>query len=65
MTGKKKSRKIGKIIGYVGMYIIFTIILYFVLYFLHKLPETWNFLHIIMISLFIVLLGTLIKLLLK
>jgi len=58
-------RKIGIWVGYVIMYFIFTTILFFILKLLHKIPENWNYFHVILITLTIVLLGTLIKMLLK
>jgi hypothetical protein len=59
------SRKIGAIIGFIVMYLIFTLILFFVLRLLNKIPDTWTIFHLSIITIFIVLIGTLIKLLLK
>ena len=62
---KKSYSKVWEVIGFVVMYLIFTTILYFLLGFLNKIPETWNYFYIAMITMFIVLLGTLIKMLLR
>ena len=61
----KKIEKSGKIIGYLIAYFIFTTILYFILKFSKRVPSDWGYPHIMILTLFIVLLGTLIKLLLK
>ena len=61
----KKPKKITEKIGYVVMYFIFTTIFYFILKSLDKLPDSWNYFHVLSLTLSIVLLGTLIKLLLK
>lgn len=61
----KSSEKFGRIVGGVVMYFVFTTILFFILRFLNKLPEKWNYFHVILITIFIVLLGSLIKMLLK
>ena len=58
-------KKIGKWTGYVIMYFIFTTILFFILKLLHRIPENWNYFHVVLITIMIVLLGTLIKMLLK
>lgn len=60
-----KGEKIGRVFGFVVMYFIFATILYFILVFLNKLPENWKYVHIILLTIFIVLLGTLIKLFLR
>ena len=61
----KNKQSIGKKIGYVFMYFVFTTILYFILTFLNKIPQSWNYIHILNLTLFIVLLGTFLKILLK
>jgi len=61
----RNVKRTGKIIGYLVMYLIFTMILYYILKLLNKLPGSWGIFHIASITLFIFLLGTLIKLLLK
>ena len=61
----KKQGSFGKNLGFAVMYLIFSFILYFILTFLKKIPENWGFFHIFMITLFLVLLGTLIRFLLK
>ncbi len=61
----KATNSLDKKIGCVFMYLVFTTILYFILKLLNKLPGSWNYLHVLILTLFIVLLGTLIKLLLR
>ncbi len=61
----KSVKSFNKKIGYVFMYLVFTTIFYYILKLLNKIPESWNYLHILPLTLFIVLLGTLIKLLLR
>ena len=61
----RKVNKINKKIGYVVMYLIFSTIFYFVLKLLDKIPDSWNYFHVLSLTLSIVLLGTLIKLLLR
>ncbi len=65
MDFKPKKDKIPQIIGYTIMYFIFTTILFFILILTDKLPINWNYFHVLIITLFIILLGRLIKLLLK
>ena len=62
---KNKFERFGKIIGYTFMYLIFTTLLYLLLKLLHKLPQNWNYINILLITLAITLLGTLIKFYLK
>ncbi len=62
---RKKINKTNQKIGYVFMYLVFTTILYFILRFLNKIPDSWGYFHVLILTLFIVLLGTLIKLLLR
>lgn len=62
---KNKSRKFEKKLGFVIMYLIFTIILYFIMRTSNKIPENWTIFHISLLTLFLILLGTFIRLLLK
>ena len=61
----KITERLGEITGFLLMYFIFTTILYFLLKWLDKIPDSWSFIYISMITLFIVLLGFLINILLK
>jgi len=61
----KKVKKTGRRAGYVIMYLIFSTIFYFILRLLDKIPDSWNYFHVLSLTLSIVLLGTLIKLLLR
>lgn len=62
---EKKATQITQYFAYIVMYIIFTTLLFFALSLTHKLPQTWTYFHIMMITLLIVLIGRLINLLLK
>lgn len=65
MKFEKRENGMIKLVGYIVMYLIFTTVLYFILKLLNRLPETWGYIHIMVITLFITLLGKLIKMLLK
>jgi len=45
--------------GYVFGYFLFTTILYLILFFLKKMPETWQYWHIMILTLAIVIIGRL------
>tara|TARA_Y100000310_G_scaffold39520_1_gene37075 strand:+ start:2435 stop:2647 length:213 start_codon:yes stop_codon:yes gene_type:complete len=55
----------GKGIGFLVTYIIFTLIFFYILSFLGKIPESWTPLHASIITLFLILSGILINLILK
>jgi len=59
------SEKFGKAIAFIMMYFIFTTIFYFLLKFINKFPDNWNYFHIANITLFLILIGFLLKFLLK
>ena len=61
----KTAGKVGEKIGFVFSYFLFTTILFFILLLLKKLPESWNYLHIMGIVLIITLIGASIKRLLE
>ena len=65
LESKNIYKKRGRIFGYIVFYFIFTTVLFFILSFTHKLPEKFNYLHIMIITLFILLLGKFIDLILK
>jgi len=52
-------------LGYLFSYFLFTTILFYILTFLNKLPNSWNYTHIMGITLTIVLIGTALKRLLR
>lgn len=60
-----KFKKLGKIIGFMLMYVLFTTILFFILKFSKKLPLNWSYFHVCNITIFITLIGSLLKLSLK
>jgi len=62
---KKRIEFFGKGAGFVITYLIFTTVLYFLLKLIGKFPSDWTYFHIIFITFFIILLGTVIRLLLK
>jgi len=61
----EKERKFigitGEKIGYLTMFIVFTLILYFMLRFFKKIPTSWNYLHVIVIGIIIILISYIIK----
>ncbi|MEK6879726.1 MAG: hypothetical protein AABY22_08975 [Nanoarchaeota archaeon] len=67
MNGEReaKTRDIGFVLGIIFSYLVFSTILYLILNFLKKIPLGWNYLHISVIILTIVLFGILIKMVLK
>ena len=65
LEGLGKGKSIGKIAGFIAVYFVFTTILYFILVLLKKIPENWNYGYVVLLTMFIVLLGTLIKMLLR
>tara|TARA_Y100000310_G_C20615600_1_gene780447 strand:- start:1344 stop:1547 length:204 start_codon:yes stop_codon:yes gene_type:complete len=50
--------KWGEITGYIFSYFLFTTILFFILILLKKIPESWSYLSIMIITALIALLGT-------
>jgi Na+-driven multidrug efflux pump len=50
--------KYGVIIGFLFSFFLFTTILFFVLSLLNKIPDTWSYLHIMIITVVISLIGT-------
>jgi hypothetical protein len=61
----KSTEKLGEKIGFAAGYFLFTTILFLILLLLNKLPASWTYLHIMAITLVIVLMGFLVKRLLK
>jgi len=58
MNFENKNRgEVWEYFGYFSMYLIFTGVLYFLLFFLGKLPSSWNFGHVMGITLIVVFLG--------
>jgi len=62
---KNKEKLLGKYLGFIAMFFIFAAVLYFILKLIGKSPNGWNFLYALFIVFFIILLGKLIKFLLK
>jgi hypothetical protein len=60
MIENKKENKnsiIGERIGYLTMFFIFSIMLYIILNLLDKIPQSWNYLHILIITLILIIIG--------
>ena len=57
----KSTEKFGEKIGYVFSYFLFTTVLFFILILLNKIPNSWSYFHIMMITFLIALLGIVIK----
>lgn len=55
----KSVEKCGRKIGYLFSYLLFTTMLYFIL--INKLPTDWSFFHVMIISLLVVVVGTIIQ----
>ena len=50
--------RVGVVIGFLFSFFLFTTILFFVLSLLNKIPDTWSYLHIMIITTVISLIGT-------
>jgi|GEM_PF-1922954 len=59
------TESIGEKVGYVVAYLLFTTILFLVLNLTHKIPDSWSYFHIMGITFSIVLIGTVIRRVLK
>ncbi|MBM3233652.1 hypothetical protein FJZ19_01005 [Candidatus Pacearchaeota archaeon] len=60
-----KSKKIAQKLGYLFSYLIFTTILFIILKLLNKLPDSWTYIDIAIITILIVILGNILKKILK
>lgn len=58
-------KKLAQKLGYLFSYLIFTTVLFLVLKFLNKLPASWTYFDIAIITLLIVILGNILKKILK
>ena len=56
---------LGEKLGYIFSYFLFTTVLYMVLTLLKKIPETWTYFNIMIITIIIALTGIIFKKLLK
>lgn len=56
---------LGRVSGYVAAYLLFTTVLFFMLTLMEKLPESWSYPHIIVLTAAISLLGVGVKRFLK
>jgi len=60
-----KREKIVKNLGYFSIVIIFSIMFYFILSFTKKIPNSWNYFHVLLIVIGIIIVSRLLKELLK
>ena len=65
MENSNINQKTGVVIGYIFSYAIFTTILFYILKLTKKLPSNWSIFQIIGITLIIVIIGLILKKLLK
>ena len=63
--GFKTVEKLGEKLGYIFSYFLFTTILFLILIFLKKIPESWSYFHVMGITIFIAVIGIVIRRLLK
>jgi len=61
----KKFEEVGEKIGFLFSYFLFTAILFFIFTILKKIPGDWSYMHMMPITIAIVVLGVVIKRLLK
>ena len=50
-------QKVGEIVGFICLYLLFTTILFLILNFLHKIQESWSFVHLMAITFGVALVG--------
>jgi hypothetical protein len=65
VEGTSGFEKAGSVLGYTAAYVMFSAVFFWVLSFAGKLPAHWSFFHVIGITFVIMLLGILIKRLLR
>ncbi len=53
--------RFGEKIGYVFAYFLFTTVLFFILILLNRIPASWSYFNVMIITFLIALLGTIIK----
>lgn len=58
---EKSLEVVGEKIGFLGGYFLFTTVLFYIFSLTNKLPDTWSYRHIMLITIGIVLLGIIIK----
>lgn len=58
-------KKSGEVFGFLAGYFLFTTVLYFLFLFLNKIPDKCSYFDIISLTIFITLMGLIIKKLLK
>ena len=56
-----RLERTGVFFGFLFSYAVFTTILYYVLHFLDRLPFSWTWMHVALITLIIVLIGMLLE----
>ncbi len=58
---EKKDDVLGERVGFVCGYMVFTIVLFFVLDFFGRLPASWVFAHVALLTFIITLFGLVVK----
>lgn len=61
MRFDEKKTKGFKIVGYLITFFIFSVILYFILSYFEKIPDDWNYLHVLALSIGIVIISKLLN----
>ena len=62
---ENSSKKIIEFVGWIGSYFLFSTILYFALKFLKKLPDTWDYFSILILTASIILVGGFLRKIIK
>ena len=60
-SAETKSFKMGTYVGFVGMFVIFSTILFFVLKIFDRIPDSWTYVHIFLVSLPILFVGVVVR----
>jgi len=61
----KNIEKVGEVVGYIFSYFLFTTVLFFILVITKKIPESWSYFHVMIITVSIAIIGVIIKRLLR
>ena len=57
--------KFAEKLGFITAYFVFTTILFYILRFFRRIPQSWTYFHVIIITLIITLIGVIVKRYLK
>jgi len=61
----RSIEKLGEKLGYIFSYFLFTTILFLILGLLKKIPESWSYIHVMVVTIFIAFIGIALKRILK